>query len=152
RARDHRAIPRSGRQRPRSLSAARLRGEAEGARLIAYTLPMVRGKKKRGRPAKFGRPARVVALTLPEDVVRGLRRVNPDLAWAVVSVFEKGRGGPAQIPDAELVNVGNGRSLITVNHAALKTLPGVHLIPMNGQRALLSLEPGRGVTDLELAV
>ena len=108
---------------------------------------------KRGRPAKFGRPSRVVALTLPEDVVRGLQRLNPDLAWAVVSMFEKGgNGGPAEIPDADLVEVGNGRALIAVNHATLRRLPGVHMIPINGKRALLSLEPGHGASDLELMV
>ena len=47
------------------------------------------GRGKRGRPPKFGRPGRVVALTLPEEVVLGLRKVNADLAWAIVTLFEK---------------------------------------------------------------
>ncbi len=44
--------------------------------------------RKRGRPPKFGRPSEVVALTLPEEVVSGLRRLHPDLAWAVVTLVE----------------------------------------------------------------
>jgi hypothetical protein len=30
-----------------------------------------------------------VALTAPEEVVAGLRRIDADLAWAVVRLFEK---------------------------------------------------------------
>jgi len=39
-----------------------------------------------------------------------------------------------------------------VNRAAVKRLPGVQIIPLNGHRAFLALEPGRGMPDLELAV
>jgi hypothetical protein len=39
---------------------------------------------KRGRPTKFGRASRVVALTLPEDVLSTLRHVHPDPARAIV--------------------------------------------------------------------
>ena len=45
-------------------------------------------RRKRGRPPKFGRPGQVVALTLPEEVVAGLRRIDPDVAWAVVRLYE----------------------------------------------------------------
>ena len=44
---------------------------------------------RRGRPSKFGRPSQVVALTLPEDVLRGLRKVHSDVGWAIVSLLEK---------------------------------------------------------------
>ena len=112
---------------------------------------------KRGRPPKFGRPTQVVALTLPEDVVRGLRKVHPDLAWAIVTVFEKEpprsqRRSEQTQPDAELVMIGERLSLIAVNRAVFKSLPGISIIPLSGNRAFLALEPGRGMTDLELAV
>ena len=112
--------------------------------------------RKRGRPPKFGRPSQVVALTLPEEVVRGLRRIHPDLAWAIVTLFDKDpprapAAGEPQ-PDAELVTIAERRSLIVVNRAVFKSLPGIHIIPLNGNRAFLALEPGRGMTDLELAV
>jgi hypothetical protein len=114
---------------------------------------------KRGRPPKFGRPSHVVALTLPDEVVRGLHRVHPDLAWAVVTLYEK---LPNSVPsasattdpprDVELARIAERRSLIVVNRAALKSLPGVSIVPLSGDRAFLALEPGRGVPDLELAV
>jgi hypothetical protein len=111
---------------------------------------------KRGRPPKFGRPSQVVALTLPDEVVRGLRKVHADLGWAIVTLFEKTplRPPPAtdHQPDAELVTIAERRSLIVVNRAVFKSLPGINIIPLDGNRAFLALEVGRGMTDLELAV
>ena len=111
---------------------------------------------KRGRPPKFGRPGQVVAVTLPAEVVRGLRRINPDLAWAIVRLFERsGRGAaPTQTrrPDSELVSVASGRSLIVVNRAVLKQLPGVNVIPLNDDRAFLAFDRSASLADLELAV
>jgi hypothetical protein len=81
-------------------------------------------RRKRGRPPKFGRPSEVVALTLPEEVVRGLRQIHPDIAWAVVTLFEgKGTTRVAKrTPDAELVTIGGRQSLIVIN-AAVFTKP-----------------------------
>ena len=98
----------------------------------------------------------MVALTLPEEVVRGLRRIDEDIAWAIVHMFER-EAAPAQAgngrqPDAELVTIGEGRSLIVVNRTIFRHLPGVHIIPISDTRAFLALEPGRGMSDLELAV
>lgn len=112
---------------------------------------------KRGRPHKFGRPSRVIALTLPEEVLRGLRRIHEDPAWAIVTLFEKTPkpiGPPATLPesDAELVRIADRRSLIVVNRAVFKSLPGINIIPLNGNRAFLAFEPGQGMADLELAV
>ncbi len=113
-------------------------------------------RRKRGRPSKFGRPSEVVALTLPQEVVRGLRRIHTDLAWAIVMLFEKNprRTAPPtdQAADAELVAIGDRRSLIVVNGAVLRMLPGIDIIPLAGNRAFLALEPGQGMADLELAV
>ncbi len=95
-----------------------------------------------------------MALTLPAEVVRGLRRVHPDLAWAIVTLFEK-RPPTFAIEEqaaAELVTVADRRSLIVVNRAVFKRLPGVNIVPLAGNRAFLALEPGRGMADLELAV
>jgi hypothetical protein len=115
---------------------------------------MPRGK--RGRPPKFGRPSRVVAVTLPEEVVRGLRRLHPDLGWAIVTLFEKAptrKSSAAESqPDAELVRIAERRSLIVVNRGVFKSLPGINIIPLHGDRAFLALDLGRGMTDLELAV
>jgi hypothetical protein len=112
---------------------------------------------KRGRPPKFGRPSRVVAVTLPDEVVRGLRRVHQDLGWAIVTLFEK--RGPKRMSsaveprsDAELVTIGQRRSLIVVNRTVFKSLPGINFIPLAGDSAFLALDNGRGMTDLEIAV
>jgi hypothetical protein len=111
---------------------------------------------RRGRPTKFGRPSQVVALTLPEEVVCGLRRIHPDLGWAIVALFEKAPRPPAAVarpePDAELVTIADRRSLIVVNRAVVKSLPGINIIPLHGNRAFLALDLGHGTSDLELAV
>ena len=111
---------------------------------------------KRGRPPKFGRPGQVVAITLPTEVVRGLRRINPDLAWAIVQLYERGakRISPSRLdrPDSELVSVANGRSLIVVNRDVLRHLPGVAVIPLHDDRAFLAFDRNATLADLELAV
>jgi hypothetical protein len=109
---------------------------------------------KRGRPPKFGRPSRLVALTLPEEVIRGLRKLHADLAWAVVMLFDKrhAKSIAQPQPDVELASIGDGKSLIVVSRAVFKRLPGIDIIPLAGDRAFLALESGRDISDLELAV
>ena len=111
---------------------------------------------KRGRPPKFGRPSRLVALTLPEDVLSSLRQVDPDPARAVVKLVEtsaeKANSQDDSKPVAELVTVGSRRSLIVVDRRAFEKLPGVSLIPISEDRAFLAFEKGKdsGVLELEL--
>ena len=96
----------------------------------------------------------MVAVTLPSDVVRGLRKVHRDLAWAIVTLFEK-RPAPQSArgdADAELVDIARRQSLIAVNRAIVRSLPGVDIIPLNGTSAFLALAPGQGISELELAV
>jgi hypothetical protein len=119
--------------------------------------PESRATRRRGRPSKFGRPSRVVALTLPEDAIDRLRRVHRDLGWAILKLLDEETHrtskprGDAQ-PDVELVTVAERRSLIVVNREVIKTLPGVDIIPLSGNRAFLALDIDRGMSDLELAV
>jgi hypothetical protein len=113
--------------------------------------------KRRGRPAKFGRPSRVVALTLPEDAIDRLRRVHRDLGWAIVKLLDNeprpsSARRPDIQPDVELVTVAERRSLIVVNREVISNLPGVNIIPLSGSRAFLALDIDRGMSDLELAV
>jgi len=115
--------------------------------------PAERVPGKRGRPQKFGRPSDVVALTLPKEVIAGLRRVHEDLAWAIVTMFEKRPPTYVSEPaDVELVTIAGEQSLIVVNRAVFKRLPGVEIVPLTAQRAFLALDAGRGMADLELAV
>jgi hypothetical protein len=111
----------------------------------------------RGRPPKFGRPAQLVAITLPTDVVQALRARDPDLARAIVGLVEHRRTGAAPRPaapppDVELATIGGRQSLIVVNRAAFRRLPGVQIVPISGNRAFLALQAGLGLADLELAV
>jgi hypothetical protein len=113
--------------------------------------------RRRGRPSKFGRPSRVVALTLPEDAIDRLHRVHRDLGWAILNLLDQKppRGATRSRiaePDVELVSVADRRSLIVVNREVIKNLPGVNIVPLNGNRAFLALEIDRGMSDLELAV
>jgi hypothetical protein len=91
-------------------------------------------------------------------VVVGLRKVNADLAWAIVRLFEKTAKrrsiSPPPSDEAELVAVGGSRSLIVVPRQlfASLNLPGVSILPLHDDRAILALDPGRGMSDLVLAV
>jgi hypothetical protein len=95
-------------------------------------------------------------LTLPDDVVRGLRKIDPDVGWAIVALFEKSpTRAPVEAdaqPDVELVAIADRRSLIVVNRAVINHLRDVNIVPLHGDRAFLALDAGRGTTDLELAV
>lgn len=108
---------------------------------------------RRGRPPKFGRPAQLITLTLPHDVVAWLKGVHPDPAWAVVKLHEQAtRRERRPVPLADLVQLPHRRALIMVNTEALKRLPGAAIIPLSDGRGILALEPDKGVADLELAV
>lgn len=111
---------------------------------------------RRGRPPKFGRPSQVVAVTLPDEVIRGLRRINHDLGWAIVTLLgSQPQHGPRterRRRVAELVGIGRGHSLIVVDRALVRRLPGVDLVPLNAEQAFLAVAPGHGLSDIELAV
>ena len=110
-------------------------------------------RRRRGRPQKFGRPGELVQLTLPTDVICGLHQIDEDLATAVVRLFEL---APAWALgsnlDVELLSGADRQFLIVINRSVIKSLPGVDIVPIEGHRAFLTLTPGRGVSDLELAV
>ena len=114
--------------------------------------------RRRGRPPKFGRPSRLLALTLPDDVIEWLLTLDPDPGRAIVGLF--GRVGaqlrrhptPPVPPDAEIASIGSGRGLILVHPEDVEGLPNVAAIPFVGGRAFLALEPGQSIADLELAV
>jgi len=113
--------------------------------------------RRRGRPQKFGRPARLVAMTLPEDVVAWLESIHTDLGRAVVVLYDAAahrQTAPqtAGLTGAEIVEVGEGRGLILVDPALVRGLRGVAAIPFSGHRAFLALEPTWTIADLELAV
>ncbi len=109
---------------------------------------------KRGRPLKFGRPAQLVTLTLPDDVVNWLSTVDADLGWAVVKLHERTlkTENKRQNSLAELVQLPGQRALILVKPEPFQNLKGISIIPLADGRGFLALDAGRGVADLELAV
>lgn len=115
-------------------------------------------QRPRGRPLKFGRPSRLVALTLPQDLVEDLRHIDPDLGWAIVSLHERTktrirrRMRRREPPPVDLVQLSSGASLIVVDPRALRDTSGIAVVPMTPDRAFLAFEDGRGLGDLQLAI
>ena len=114
-------------------------------------------RKHRGRPLKFGRPAKLLALTLPHDVVAALRRIHPDPAWAIVALYEKVAkrvqpAPPPRQPAIDLARLSDRSALIVVDPRALRSAPGMSVVPVASGRAFLAFEEGRGLADLELAI
>ncbi len=124
--------------------------------ILFNNIPAV-SRTQRGRPLKFGRPAQLVALRLPQDVLRGLHRIHPDPAWAIVSLCEREarpeqRAGPAPRAPVELAQFSPQSALIVVDPRSIRSIPGVLIVPVAAGRAFLAFEQGRGLADLELAV
>ena len=109
---------------------------------------------KRGRPPKFGRPGHLVSLTLPDDALQRLNHVDADTGWAIVKLLEgvPNTRGRRPAVDVELAKIATRRWLIVVSRSLFGSLPGVNFVPLDAERAILALEPGRGLSDLELAV
>jgi hypothetical protein len=94
-------------------------------------------------------------MTLPKNIVHALRGLHSDIGWAIVQLVERRRRaapsrGPAR--DAELVEIAHGQFLIVINSAVFRFLPGVQMVPLSENQAFLALDPGQGMSDLELAV
>jgi hypothetical protein len=110
-------------------------------------------KRGRGRPPKFGRPSRPVTITLPEDVIARLSAIDADLGHAIVSVLERNpKIARVSRRSAELSNYGANAVIVVIPVRALKQLPGVQLVPIGQNRALISLDRPYSVSRLELDV
>jgi len=109
---------------------------------------------RRGRPLKFGRPAQLVTLTLPDDVVTWLGTLDADLGWAVVKLHERSQKTERKRQNslADLVQLPGRRALILVKPESFENLTGISIIPLADGRGFLALDAGKGVADLELAV
>jgi len=74
-----------------------------------------------------------------------------------VTLAERADGGGTRrqaeaTRDVELAAIAARQSLIVVNRSVFKTLPGIHIVPLSGQRAFLALRAGLGMADLELSI
>jgi hypothetical protein len=110
-------------------------------------------KPGRGRPQKFGRRARSITLTLPDDILERLCAVNPDVGRAIVSLVDRAprKVTRARAP-AEVATYGNHAVILVTPVPAFKRLRGVQLVPVADGRALIALERPHSIPQLELEV
>ena len=105
----------------------------------------------RGRPRKYGRPSRAVTVTLPEDVLVRLTVIDSDLGRAIVRLAEhRLPRTPVSSRAAELSSYGNHAVIVVTSVRALKRIPGVQLVPLGNGRNLISLERRYPIPQLEL--
>jgi hypothetical protein len=105
---------------------------------------------RRGRPQKFGRPSRAVTITLPEDVIDALARIDVDLGRAVVQLAQPLVHDVSPRPAAELANFRDSAVIVIKRLRALERIPGVTLVPLPDGRALISLDETMSVYEFEL--
>ncbi len=107
---------------------------------------------RRGRPQKFGRPSRAVTLTLPEDVIAALVRVDADLSRAVVRIMQPMMADAGTTPSVELSKFGRGAVIIVTPVPAMSRIPGVMLAPLPDGRTLITLRESMTVYEFELGL
>jgi hypothetical protein len=104
-----------------------------------------------GRPTKYGRPARAVTVTLPEDVIGRLNNIHTDVGVAIVNLVERNkRNRMTPIAPAEITSYGKHAVIAVTPARALRRLKGVQLVPIGNGRALIALDPSHSVSALEL--
>jgi hypothetical protein len=104
-----------------------------------------------GRPSKYGRPARAVTVTLPDDVIGRLGSIHTDVGVAIVNLVERKIPSRVQpIAPAEITRYGRHAVIVVTPVKALRRLKGVQLVPIGDGRALISLDPSHSVSSLEL--
>lgn len=123
----------------------------ENMRLDYTADPMPAQKIQRGRPKKFGRPARSLTVTLPDDVIDRLRRINADVGRAIVGLVDRtprlARKGP---PPASLASYGRHAVILVTPVPVLRRFRGVQLVPFGNGRALIALDHPHGIPQFEL--
>ena len=108
---------------------------------------------RRGRPLKFGRPARSITLTLPEDALAGLRATDPDVGQAIVTLMASAAKRAPRAPDVALHKTGSRMVIVVKPIDALRRLRGVELVSMGDQqRALIALSGGLTAAQFELQI
>src|SRR5262245_53648023 len=82
---------------------------------------------------------------------------TPTPAWAIFSLCERlagrtDRPRPGRRRPVELVPLSPRSALIVVDPRAIRSVPGMSVVPVAAGRAFLACDEGRGLADLELAV
>jgi hypothetical protein len=105
---------------------------------------------RRGRPRKFGRPSRSIAVTLPLDVIGRLERMDTDLSRAIVRLAARTSRERTAALEAELARYGRRAVIVVSPSRTLRSIPGVELVPLPSGRALISLERSLSPEAFEL--
>jgi hypothetical protein len=90
-------------------------------------------------------------VTLPEDVIEALGRVDADLSRAIVRVAPPAARRAAH-PPAELARFGRHAVIVVDPSRTLERRAGVELVPLPDGRALISFDRARTTADLELTI
>jgi hypothetical protein len=107
-----------------------------------------------GRPPKFGVPSRAVTLTLPEETLTDLLKIDRDRGQAIVKLTKSALGkdeSPRSM--VEVVEMVADIGLLVVGPSALlRRIPFLHLVEVSTGRYLMALSPGNDVKSLEIAI
>ena len=106
---------------------------------------------RRGRPRKFSRPARTVTVTLPDDVLERLARVDADLGRAIVRLAQSHEPAAA-LSAIEVAAFGSRAVILVPPSRTLAALPGVELVPIGDGRALIALDEQVSEEAFELMI
>jgi len=107
----------------------------------------------RGRPKKYGRPARAVTVTLPEDILATLNAADTDLGRAIVKLVERrgkalaiARKPPAEIAKDLPMNgslfIGDKGKIAIAHDGMPKLLPEEQFKDFKGPDPFLPKSPG----------
>jgi hypothetical protein len=139
-------------KKTQALRRAEIPSVASRRSTIPDALDDLSATQRRGRPSKFGRAARAVTVTLPEDVIDRLAGVNLDLSRAIVQLAEA-RAPRRTLPSpVEISEYGHGALIVVSPVGALRRLRGVELIPLSDGRALITLADPQALGLLELGL
>ena len=104
---------------------------------------------RRGRPRRLSSPKRAVTLTLPEDTIAALRRIDRHLGRAIVRLTESFAQTPPRRP-AELATFGNLSVMVVSPTRGLIERAGAELVPLSDGRALLAIDGNQSLPAFEL--
>jgi hypothetical protein len=108
---------------------------------------------KSGRPPKFDGPRRPVTVTLPEQTLDRLARIDSDRARAIVALVDAAAGDDRESSPVEIVEVAPGVGILVVaSSPALERIPCIRLAAIAPGRHLVALVHGTSIEAVEIAL
>ena len=106
-----------------------------------------------GRPPKFREPRRPVTVTLPERTLNVLSSVDADRARAIVKLADRVERSNGDHKAVEMVPIGGDAAVLVIGLSkSLKKISWLRQIEIAPARHLLSIEPGKPIDSLEVAL